>query len=304
MKSINQFRFVDHPWISFWALLGLIVVSMMLSATVVFGLLRLSPDAPSGQFVQSLFGHIVLVFLFVPFLLRLPRGKRSFVEYLQDIGLTKVRPFFQLVLITISCYIILAFCQSLGPIVYRYAEGKSITGEFVASVVDIRSELPPQSMSIFTSLPSMFEEIVFRGILLTFFLQKFSTRRAIVYSSFGFSVVHALNMLGGRDPVWVAGQIVWSFELGLFYGYLFVRTASLLPNMLFHYLSNVFVGSFNHYLQSTASIETQALYGVIFTFGALPTTLMIVWTRFYTTRWPFAGRPTGIDPESSAKDAA
>ena len=73
--------------------------------------------------------------------------------------------------------------------------------------------------------------------------------------------------------------------MGLFYGYVFVRTRSLLVPMIVHYLGNVFIGSLTAYLQSRASIEMQALYGVIFSLGIVPTTLMILWARFFINRW-------------------
>jgi hypothetical protein len=38
-------------------------------------------------------------------------------------------------------------------------------------------------------------------------------------------------------------------------------------------------------MQSTASIEMQALLGVIFSLGIVPTTLMILWARFFVSRW-------------------
>jgi membrane protease YdiL (CAAX protease family) len=228
-----------------------------------------------------------MIFLFIPFLLRLPKGNRSFKKYLDDIGLIKFKPFFQLILIAFSCYIILVLCQCLGVLVFRLTEGKAITGEFIRNAFDIRKELPPQSQSLLLSLPSIFEEVVFRGVLLTYFLLKYSKRKAIIFSSFGFSIVHGLNLLGGQDTVWVSGQMIWAFTLGIFYGYLFIQTGSLLPNMLFHYLSNVFVGAFNFYIISTASTEIQAFYGVIFTLGILPAFLMILWIKYFTAKWTF-----------------
>ena len=81
------------------------------------------------------------------------------------------------------------------------------------------------------------------------------------------------------------GQGVWAFIIGLFYGYIFVKTRSLLPPMIVHYLGNVFIGSLTSYVQIRASIEMQALYGVIFSLGIVPTALMILWTRFFTSRW-------------------
>jgi membrane protease YdiL (CAAX protease family) len=286
MEDKKRFNFTEHPWISFWTLIILVIISTIFSAIVLFGFLGLPQNNPYTQFLQSLTGHFIMIFLIVPYILRLPYGKRTFWEYLKDIRLLQVQPFSQLILITVSCYIILMLCQSLGSIVYRLFEGNAINGEFFRNIFNIKRELPPHSFSILLSFPSMFEEVIFRGVLLTFFLSKFSKLKAILFSSSGFAIIHIFNLVGGRDPIWVAGQIMWSFMLGIFYGYLFIQTGSLLPNMLFHYISNVFVGSFNYYIQFKASIEIQALYGVIFTFGLLPTILLISWIKYYTNKWP------------------
>jgi len=127
--------------------------------------------------------------------------------------------------------------------------------------------------------------VVFRGIVLTVFLGKYSERKSIIFSALGFGLIHLLNLANGSELVWVLGQVVWAFTLGLFYGYVFVRTRSLLPPMIVHYLGNVFIGSLTGYMQSRASIEIQALFGVIFSLGIVPTTLMILWTRFFVARW-------------------
>jgi len=283
------FRFVDHPWISFPVFLVFIILSMVLSGIFIFGFLKFSQDAPFSQFVQSSLGHVLMLFVFVPFVLRLPKGKTTYREYLDDIRLTKIQPFFRLLFIAISCYIILLFCQVLGSFIFRLSEGKAITLEFIRSVLDITNELPPRSWSLLTSLPSMFEEIAFRGVLLTFFLVKYSKRKSIVFSSLGFGIIHFFNILSGRDPVWVTGQVIWAFILGLFYGYLFIKTGSLLPVMLFHYFGNLFVYSLTGYIQETASVAIQVLYGVTFAFGLIPVILMILWIRFFSARWPFEG---------------
>jgi len=100
--------------------------------------------------------------------------------------------------------------------------------------------------------------------------------------------VHLLNLAAG-EPVWVLGQVVWASILGLFYGYVFVRTRSLLPSMIVHYLGNLLISTLVGYLQTRASIETQVVYGVLLSLGIVPTTLMILRTRFYASRW----LPTG-----------
>jgi len=287
METRKKFMFIDHPWISFWAVLIFIIISIIISGGIIYGLIRFPQNDPYSQLAQSVFGHLLMIFLFIPLILRLPKGKRKFREYLDDIGLTKTKPFLRLILIALSCYIILVICQCLGVFVFRLTEGKAITGEFIRNAFDISRELPPKSLSVLFSLPSMFEEVVFRGVLLTLFLHKYSNTKAILFSSFGFAIIHLLNLLSGGDPVWTVGQTVWAFILGIFYGYLFIQTGSLLPNMLFHYLSNVFVGVFNFYIQSTASIEIQVIYGITFTLGVLPVFLMILWTKYFAAKWPF-----------------
>jgi len=278
----RKFRLYEHPWLSLLVVMVTTVFSIGISGTVIFGLMGLPGDSPTVQFVQGMSYHILTVFILVPFVLRLPKGKRTFRQYLDDIGLSKIQPFFRLVLLTLSCYLILALSQAAASFVYRLSEGLPINGSFVRQVFDLSGDMP----RLLISFPSAFEEVAFRGIILTVFLGKYSERKSIIFSSLGFGFMHVLNLLNGADLVWVMGQVVWAFTLGLFYGYVFVRTRSLLPPMIFHYLGNVFISSLTGYMQSRASIEVQALYGVILSMGIVPTMLMILWTRFFTSKWP------------------
>jgi membrane protease YdiL (CAAX protease family) len=292
MKSPNdnvqtekrKFRLCDHPWLSLLAVALATVLSIILSNKLVL-LIGLSLNSPTGQFANDISFQILTVFLFVPFVLRLPKGKRSFKQYLDDIGLSRLQPFLRLVLLAFSCYVILALSQVAASFVYRLFEGQPISRSFVRQVFDLPGDLPPRSLSLIISFPSIFEEVAFRGIVLTVFLRKYSERQSIIFSSIGFGLMHALNLLNGADLVWTLGQVVWAFLIGLFYGYVFVRTRSLLPPMIVHYLGNVFIDSLVGYIQARASIEIQVVYGVIFSLGVVPVTLMILWTRFLTSRW-------------------
>ena len=286
----RKFRLCEHPWLSLLAVALTTVLSIILSNKLVL-LIGLSLYSPTGQFANGISYQILTVFLFVPFVLRLPKGKRSFKQYLNDIGLSSLQPFVRLVLLALSCYVILALSQVAASFVYRLFEGLPITGSFVRQVFDLSRDLPPHSLSLLISFPSIFEEVAFRGIVLTVFLCKYSERQSIIFSSLGFGLMHLLNLTNGRELVWVMGQVAWAFIIGLFYGYVFVRTHSLLPPMIVHYLGNVFISSLLGYIQARASIEIQVVYGVIFSLGVVPVTLMILWTRFFSSRW----LPTGDD---------
>lgn len=288
------FRLFEHPWLAMLAVILVSILSILISGIGVFGLLGLPDDRPLGQFLQSSSHYLLTALVLVPFLLRLPKGKLPYGRYLEEIGLTRLQPFFLLALLGISCSLILMSCQVLGTVVFRLFEGYPISGSFLRQVFSLSGDLPPQSAGLLTTIPSMFEELVFRGIVLTTFLNKYSRNKAIAFSSLGFGLMHLLNLAMGREPVWVLGQVVWAFLIGLFYGYVFVRTSSLLPPMIVHYLGNAFIGSLTAYLQARAPLGIEVLYGVIFSLGLVPSTLMILWTRFFVSRWlPRPERLTG-----------
>jgi len=282
----RKFRLREHPWLSLLAVIVTTVLSSILTGIVVFVLTGLLPnEAPTGQFAAGVAYHILTVFFIAPFVLRLPKGKRTFGQYLDDIRLSRMQPFIRLVLLALSCYVILALSQVAASFVYRLFEGQPINWSFIRQGFDLQRDLPPGSPSLLIAFPSIFEEVAFRGIVLTVFLSKYSESKSIIFSSVGFGLMHLLSLAGGGELVWVMGQVVWAFTMGLFYGYVVVRTRSLLPPMIVHYLGNVLISSLTGYIQTRASMEIQALYGVIFSLGVVPVTLMILWTRFFSSRW-------------------
>lgn len=293
-ETAIKFRLFEHPWLAMLATMTIGVVAIFVTGTVVFGILGLADDQPLGQFIQGLSHNLLFALVLTPFLLRLPKGKTSYKQYLSDIGLTRLRPFLKLVLLALSCYLILFLCQACASIVYRLQEGYPVKWWFIKEVFDLSGDLPPASVGLLVTIPSALEELAWRGIVLTTFLNKYSERKAIIFSAMGFGLIHLLNLAMGRDLVWVLGQVVWAACIGLFYGYVFVRTRSLLPSMIVHYLGNAFIGSLTGYLQVRASVPVQVLYGVIFSLGIMPTALMILWARFFTKRWLF---PIGSDLE-------
>jgi membrane protease YdiL (CAAX protease family) len=76
-------------------------------------------------------------------------------------------------------------------------------------------------------LPAVFEEAALRGLVLTALATMMSRRRAIVISALLFAAIH------GRIE-----RMPDTFISGVIYGWIFVRTGSLLPSMLVHFLHN------------------------------------------------------------------
>jgi membrane protease YdiL (CAAX protease family) len=286
----KRFQLVKRPWLTLLIYILAEVIALFFFAAVVVGLFKQPQDAPLTGFITTTLAHITVLFLLFPFVLKLPEGSSSFRAYLDVIRLSRVRPFFRLLLLALSCYLILALCQMAGVLVFRASQNLPITLEFIRRAFNLAPDLPPESLSWLVSIPSIFEEIAFRGVLLSAFLSRYPKPQAILYSAVGFGMIHLLNLASGKELTWVLGQVVWATILGLFYSILVLRSNNLWPAMLFHYLGNLFVGSLTAYLQTTAPTGTQVVYGILFSFGLIPTTLMILWVFLFEKLWPLAAQ--------------
>jgi membrane protease YdiL (CAAX protease family) len=284
MKSI--FSLNRRPWLFTFLLTLLGVICYILVLIALSWMLQLMKDFTQvSPAWATLLAHILTVFIVAPFVLGFPGKEQTYSEYLSEIRLTQMQPLLRLILLGLSCYLIMALSQAAGVLVYRLTQGLPVDGSFIRSSFVLANELPPHSISWLISIPSILEEVVWRGVILAAFLRVYNQPKAILFSALCFGLWHILSLLDGQ-PVLTAGQVVWAAILGLFYGYVTLKTGSLLPAIMVHYLGNLFVSATNAYIQANASIQAVAVYGVVFTFGILPTMLMILWARLFTTRWP------------------
>lgn len=283
MKSILSIK--RKPWvfsfliIIFWAICNVLVV-IALSL-----ILQLKDYTQVPAPWPTLLANILIVFIVAPFVLGLPEKEQSFGDYLSEIRLTKMKPLLGLILLGLSCYLLFAFSQAAGVLVFRLRQGLPIDGSFIRRSFVVANELPPRSSSWLISIPSIFEEIIWRGVVLAAFLRVYRKPKAILFTAITFGIWHFLDILNGRALIYVFGAVIWAAILGLFFAYITLKTSSLLPAMIVHYLGNLFVSAINAYIQANAPITSVAIYGVIFTFGIVPTALMILWTRFFTNHW-------------------
>ncbi|MGA9397124.1 MAG: CPBP family intramembrane glutamic endopeptidase [Anaerolineaceae bacterium] len=281
----GESRYAHHPWRALLVILGILPVCYGLVGLVLYGILRLPMNISNMESFSTITMFTVgnfLAYVLAPFFLHIPKGKHSFREYLDDIRLTRTQPFFRLLLLTLSCILILILSQGTFSIVYRLSEGNPITLDFIFQVFNLSLALPPASMLLIAQFFSMFEEVALRGVFLTMLLEKNSQRMAIIYSALAFGMLHLLAVFTGHDLIHTLGQVVWAFLFGLFYGYLFIKSGSLLPPMIIHWLSNVFQAPLTAYYQ-TASVAVIALGGV-FVYG-LAALILILWVRFFAARW-------------------
>ena len=107
--------------------------------------------------------------------------------------------------------------------------------------------LPVWQLCLFRTLASdllplatavLAEELLFRGFLLPCLCRR-SVNLGVFGTALLFALLHGLNYLGGYEPIYVALQVVTAFSAGLFWALLRLRSRSLLPCLLAHFLINL-----------------------------------------------------------------
>lgn len=98
--------------------------------------------------------------------------------------------------------------------------------------------------------PAM-EEFVFRGVILAGLLKKYSVKKSIVISALLFGIIH-LNGI----------QVINAFFLGIFIGYIYVKTKSIYLCMYFHILFNALEFIFI-YLPKIHNLFVTILFAII-----------------------------------------
>jgi membrane protease YdiL (CAAX protease family) len=224
------------------------------------------------------------VFVLVPVLLRLPAGDSSLRSFPADVGLDRFRPLGRNLLLLVAIYATFAASQTAGQWLHHLASGS-------------RFAIDPGRHDLLggrTLASGIVEEIVMRGVMLTYLLTRLSRRGAVLVSAAVFGGIHLLNLLNpASSPVWVLAQAVWAFAFGVMYAEVFIGTGALVLPILIHVLVNgtagVWFGGFEG--QGLAS----ALYGLPF-FGVIPALLGVLWARLLVGGGGAPGRPGSDRP--------
>jgi len=120
-------------------------------------------------------------------------------------------------------------------------------------------------ISIFAPL---LEETLVRGLVLRGYLLNYTPNKAIIASAIFFGVIH-------MNP-W---QFVAGFISGLFLGYLYYRTKSLIPSMFVHFMNNTLMVIFSMYY-SNADASFIDIFGSNIYYGLLVLSLPIGYVLF------------------------
>lgn len=84
-------------------------------------------------------------------------------------------------------------------------------------------------------VPGIWEELAFRGLILSKCRQVFSTRMSVTLSALFFGLFHFSNLINQAPGQAIPG-VVMAFCFGIGWGYLTVKARSVVPAILSHYL--------------------------------------------------------------------
>ncbi|MHA1884828.1 MAG: CPBP family glutamic-type intramembrane protease [Promethearchaeota archaeon] len=182
------------------------------------------------------FGFLALLWLIaVPYGLKLPK-KETFKEFTQTIGLSKIKPVWNNILLGIGIFYIyvlsaLYFTIILGDInfVHWYLENPHPAPDF---------SYLGWFLFIFMLIPGIWEEVAFRGVILNLQRKKYSQTTAVILNGVIFGLYHLVNLVWGLDWFGTILQVIYTSCLGVTLAYVFMRTRSLIPCIIVHYLFN------------------------------------------------------------------
>ena len=262
--------------------------------TLLFGIFLIIPYLTTGPYIFSLNNtpfvlmlfidfiikfvfFAVLCFLIIPYGIELPNERTTFNKYLNDIRLSTIKPIKRNIILGLCCSIV--FCISMlwaNLIIDQYNfDLKYIFG----TPQDINNR--GWFIFVFMLIPGIWEEIAFRGVILSLLLKKYSKRNAILIDGILFGCYHFFNLVGGYDILFIITQVTFAMLCGISWAYLYVKAESLLPCIFTHYFLNVFAQLF---LRFPGVNYISILILLILFLGILPNMICIILVKHIMRR--------------------
>jgi len=245
-------------------------IALTAVAYILLGFLETLP----GTFIPPLLYFLalgVLAFYLMPCVLGLPNGRKSLRGYCHDIRLLPITPLGRNILLGL-----LMAALSLSSIFLA----SLLTGHFVFDW-----SLVPALRWVKGLTRGIWEEVFFRGIILVLFMRIYPIRRAVFLSTFLFAVVHLNPMVINLEMI---VDVISIFFIGLLFTYLVLKTGSLLPAIVFHFIHDIFV----YLVQNTPGANEPLASVLLYVFLWIALISGGVLTKYIVEHWPTNGSKT------------
>ena len=294
----------EHPWMGIFVLLFLYYLFLILPG-LIYAFFVSPTFYTTHLYVAHLidfFGVALFFIVFVPFVLGLP-NKRNFVDYTRDIRILNIKPVFRTIVLGFITAIITLACMLLATYLTTLT---SPTGQVI---FDPSYLIDPTTINVYTALrPGIWEEVAFRGVILVLLLKLYSKRTSIILNGIIFGAFHSMNIVTGilnalffeaefnNETIFeILFQVIYTTFLGIFLAYLFIKSNSLIPCIIVHYL----VDAFSTLVGVAANVNTWIYLAFMTLFGigimSAKINILIVRSSCYTWPQPFDEQVASFD---------
>ena len=228
-------------------------------------------EALRGSILPSLLCFLalgVLALFLMPTVFGLPNGRKSVRDYGQDIRLLPIEPLGRNILLGLLLAMLTLASILLASL---------LTGHFILDWSYV-----PALRWVKGLTRGIWEEVFFRGIVLVLFMRIFSRRVAIFFAAFFFALMHLNPMTISLDKV---VDVISIFFMGLLFTYLVLKTGSLLPAIVFHYVHDIFV----LLVQNTPGADKTIASALLFAFLWIALAIGALLTKYIVEHWAAKG---------------
>jgi membrane protease YdiL (CAAX protease family) len=234
---------------------------------VVYLLLGVLERLP-GTYVPALLYFValgILALVLMPYVIGLPNGRKSLREYCYDIRLLPMKPVVRNILLGL-----LLAALTLGSILLA----SLITRHFVLDWSTV-----PALRWVKGLTRGIWEEVFFRGIILVLFLRIFPERRAVILAAVLFAIAH-FDL--AEFNLHMVVDLASIFFMGLLFTYVILKTGSLLPAIVFHYVHDIFINLVQNTPGAEGTIKEVMLFGLLW----IALIVGVLLTKYTVARWP------------------
>ncbi len=213
----------------------------------------------------------LLWFIVVPLGLKLPK-KEDFKDFSRRIKLSNVKPLWRNLLLGVGTLVLFGLSTViLGILLGTWIFDPGILVRPPTSILNLGWFL-----FIIMLRPGIWEEVAFRGVILNLQLKKFTKNTAIILNGVLFGLFHYVNLLSGQNFYHTSMQVIFASCVGIAFAYMYIKTESLLPCMIAHYLIDS-VGQIFLLVGFTNIVNSTIYY--IFGMGIIPMVLIIIFVK-------------------------
>jgi len=285
-----------HPWLGimtllFWYIIFLIVPSLIYRISV-------SPTFFATHlylyYIIDFFGVAILFLVVVPLIMGLPNNRR-YGDFLESTGIINLKPVYRTIVLGVIAAIVTLACMLLATFL------ATLFGATMIFEPDLLIN-PLYPGNIYGMLkPGIWEEVAFRGIILVLLLKLYSKKTSIIVNGVIFGTFHLVNILTAILYAWIFEiepepsfigfiiltlfQVLYTTFFGFFLAYLFIKTRSVIPCILTHYLVNAFSSQVTTSTISDNLIWVFLIFMTVIGFGILPWLLNNLIVSFSCHTW-------------------